>query len=138
MTKYTFKHDRYGVYVPEVPFSSLVGRTLSAVDHSDEHILFVFEDGANGMLLIHDQDCCEDVRVEDIVGYLGDLVGTPILRAEESSGDAPQEYGSGTWTYYKLGTVKGDVDIRWIGTSNGYYSEGVSVYPTPVQKVEEQ
>ncbi len=108
----------------------LLGKTLSSIDVNEDQdeITFTVEDGSS-FLMYHSQDCCKCVTIEDIVGDVYDLIDSPILLAEEStnSDEPPSEYHeSFTWTFYKLATRKGYVDIRWLGESNGYYSESVN------------
>lgn len=105
----------------------LKGQVLKDVRVGDFEIFFDTEDGKS-YKMYHEQECCESVWVEDVVGDVRDLVGSVIVEAsEESNCESYGEYGdSQTWTFYKLGTRKGSVTIRWCGQSNGYYSEGVS------------
>ena len=82
-------------------------------------------------MFAHQQDCCETVRINDIVGDLQDLVGEPLLISEEVKGATePDEehYESYSYTFYKFATRKGYVDVRWLGESNGYYSESVELF----------
>src|SRR5690348_8483624 len=105
-----------------VEFSTLTGKTLVRVQNiDDERIEFETADG-DTFALFHRQDCCESVRVESVVGDLADLIGTPILLAEEATSKNdpkdvaeakatkraadPESYydytDSQTWTFYKL------------------------------------
>lgn len=115
-------------------FESLLGKTLAAVkvDDDKERVTLETTEGEK-FIMYHSQDCCESVQVEDVNGDIADLIGSPLLQAEEaSSSDDPPGYEheyqpeSQTWTFYKLATIKGSVTIRWHGTSNGYYSERVT------------
>jgi hypothetical protein len=109
-------------------FNSMLGKTMVSVTGSvgSDEMAFKADDGKK-FLFYHDQGCCEHVSMEDIAGDLKDLVGSPITMAEEVSSDNEPEVQaeSYTWTFYKFATVKGSVTVRWLGTSNGYYSEGV-------------
>jgi len=117
----------------EADIRDLKGLVLTGVRQEEgedgDRIVFETPDSKFGMS--HWQDCCENVDIEDIIGDLNDLVGNPILEAEEvSSGDDPPRGNpdSYTWTFYKIGTIHGSVTIRWYGESNGWYSERVSFY----------
>jgi hypothetical protein len=111
----------------------MVGKVFTSVKNVDGTEL-VFENDQERFVFFHSQDCCEHVRIEDIVGDLADLEGVELLKAEETHNlfdmikSIDQELGeSGTWTYYKFATRKGYVDVRWLGESNGYYSESVDL-----------
>ena len=112
----------------------MLGKTFVQVTGAVGNFDLLFET-ANGerFMFSHQQDCCERVDINDIVGDLQDLVGEPLLVAEEVQGVTPVDFDEGdhesvTWTFYKFATRKGYVDVRWLGESNGYYSEGVDLF----------
>lgn len=117
----------------ECKFEDILGKIITEIRSNYDTITFICNDG-DIFRMYHEQDCCEGVYVEDIIGDLDDLLNSPILMAEEiiHSGENPEgvptkEYqDSFTWTFYKLATIKGYVTIRWYGESNGYYSERVT------------
>jgi hypothetical protein len=113
--------------------NSFIGLTFTEIvgaEPGSESILWTAQDGSQ-YRMFHSQDCCELVELEDVVGDVEDLIGTPIVDAYKAdSGDpGPREKcdGSYTWTFYRLRTVRGTVTLRWYGTSNGYYSEEVDI-----------
>ena len=118
-----------------VNFSDLVGQFIVDAIYGNDAITFKTTD--NTYKMYHEQDCCENVFIEDISGDLKDLIGQEILEAYESSssdGNDPEwqerdEYDeSYTWTFYRIRTNLDTFVIRWYGTSNGYYSESVDFY----------
>lgn len=137
-----------------IDWSTLIGRTIASVSClapdgegrsskptlvvGTEDAVFKFTDGSR-LELSHERDCCESVQLADIVGDVADIIGEPLLMAEESTSpeppsDAPEreyEPDSETWTFYKFATVKGYVTLRWCGESNGYYSERVATHFVP-------
>ena len=107
----------------------MLNQVMSDVINTGEELIFKTAEGKTHKFY-HLQDCCESVRIEDVCGDLSDLIGSPLLIAEEVDNmDTPKlelEYDeSVTWTFYKFATTKGTVTVRWLGASNGYYSESV-------------
>lgn len=108
--------------------SRLIGATVLKVEGAEEQseeVKIITDLGT--LRLYHEQSCCESVCVEDVVGDPADLIGGVVVLFEERDNDSEEkgEYESSTWTFYALRTTKGDLDLRWLGTSNGFYSESV-------------
>ena len=119
-------------------FKDIVGLVFKDIRHmeSGSNGVVFYEDSGRTFVMQHHQDCCESVYLYDVVGDYLDLIGSQILRAEERTSndiaDDPREpenrtsEDSFTWTFYEIATISGSVTLRWFGSSNGYYSEGVS------------
>lgn len=110
-------------------------KTLIKIEVFENNLIeFITSDGVV-YLMDHEQECCENVCIEDINGDLNDLIGSELLKAECITMEKSQVkdelleksklYESCNWTFYNLATKKGYVTIRWFGYSNGYYSEKV-------------
>ncbi|AIF72000.1 hypothetical protein LD11_gp124 [Bacillus phage Riley] len=107
-------------------FEGLVGKTFTRIDKKGSDELVFYDTDGEIYVMYHEQDCCESVYIEDIDGDLEDLLHSPILMAEEvRQAGKDSDWGTSTWTFYKIATIKGTVTLRWLGESNGYYSESV-------------
>lgn len=104
---------------------TLIPFPLKFPTDGDEEIRFHTSCGRT-FRMYHQQDCCEDVAIEEIIGDLRDLLNTTMVSATVEEGECnSNEYGDEQWTFYTLRTHKGTVTLRWHGSSNGYYSTSV-------------
>lgn len=119
--------DNFSSDITVIP--ELIGNRYNVYIHGDE-LHFKSIDGSLSWRFFHAQDCCENVDIDGVEGDLSVLNNSPIIRAYEVSNvDLPPRHDSDnsyTWTFYKFATEKGEVTVRFFGSSNGYYSEEMS------------
>jgi len=106
----------------------LAGEILRAIDVDEDNnqILLTTESGRE-ILLHHCQSCCEKVRILDTEGEWRQLLGKPLLDATHHEQQADTARGSETRTALTFCVDGATVISRWIGKSNGYYSESVHI-----------
>ena len=114
-----------------VEFSDLVGEVLDAVDidREENQILLTTRSGRK-FLVYHEQDCCETVAISDQDGNFDNLIGKPLIEARDfavDTGESESDYDSQTTTTLVFRVDDQTVISRWIGDSNGYYSESVDI-----------
>jgi hypothetical protein len=116
-------------------FFELKGKTITSIQgsNSDDSDTIITTSDGSSYTLTHIQDCCENVRVYGTVGNIGDVLNEEVIVAEDTNPmdnpNAPDYkiYDSATWSQFRIVTNKGTFEIWWLGESNGYYSETVSV-----------
>ena len=119
-------------YGNSINIKQIEDMTITAVVYDEEEESLLIHLNTHVLEMIHHQDCCETVYLADVVGSFEDLIGYPLLEVSESVVSTPTECESATASYYNFKTVKASVQLRWIGESNGYYSETVDCYLYPV------
>ncbi|WP_220152055.1 DUF7448 domain-containing protein [Klebsiella michiganensis] len=109
--------------------NEMLGKVFVSAEKNDDgtELKFLEKNWFDSFTFYHVDDCCESVWIEDIEGELSDLEDSPLLEAEVVSNREETNSGSRTLTFFKFGTAKGHVVVRWCGESNGYYSESVSL-----------
>lgn len=132
----------------------MIGKVYDYVEVNEDNTELLFGqycENDEKVRFFHEDDCCERVYISDIIGDLKDLWDAPILKAEvrcyqpeletaeykeaqdffrNREEDYCDRTESITWTFYEFATIKGSVTIRWVGGSNGYYSERVTMQLT--------
>lgn len=106
-----------------------------SINREYDTVKFFFKDVT--VTLYHSQDCCECVVIDDVNGDVSDICGQILEVAEvrtseidDTLAEQPEKSvwdDSNTWTFYTFRTIKGSLDIKFHGSSNGYYSERVDV-----------
>ena len=133
------------ISVPSV-INKIIYRVEGLHDYSDSVRLF-FEDSDKGLEILHMYDCSETVEIIDVVGDVEDLIGAPVvdvsiisspehpdfialLNQNPEAANKPYELNDTknadeevSWSFTKIRTTKGEVSLRWLGHSNGWYSE---------------
>lgn len=113
-------------------FEKVVGQTPVSIDgmnEGSEEIVIKTREGGK-LTLRYEQDCCARCSICQVDGDPLDLLGLPLVMAEED-GNVPEHDMSDesyTWTFVKFATTAGYVTLRWYGHSNGYYSEAPTAY----------
>jgi hypothetical protein len=121
----------FGTFITEVLVSIEPWVVADDVNTQRADELYIFTEDDQVFRMLHHQDCCESVYLEEFIGEVDDLRGAMVIKAEcvsECKDYGEDDWGcnSGTYTFYKIQTTKGFVTLRWLGESNGYYSERVS------------
>jgi hypothetical protein len=137
-------------------WESLYGKELEKVEKivecGEETVVLTFTDGTR-LKLYHEQECCEQVF---ITGYVfstpevdgfASYYGRPLLSITKTTIDGLVPWSdigeSATKTIFtfKWGSYSVcEFEVHWLGTSNGYYYEGVSysIHREECKKLEEE
>ncbi len=108
--------------------------TIAYLDIDDDSMQLTTVCGRK-FCFMHMQECCEDVRIMSKSGDLLNILNKQLVSVEMAYLDGgefidPDNYDLGSATVSDLTFTTNDETecVRWLGRSNGYYGETVSLY----------
>lgn len=97
----------------ETELKDLIGKkiiNIEGLSKGSEQVTIYCEDHTYMMMGKIDDHVNESI-IDDVIGDVNDLLGSTILIAETTQGSDSLH----NWTFYKISTRNGYVDIRWYG-----------------------
>jgi hypothetical protein len=103
-------------------FSTLKGQTITKITSDFESV--TFKTVGKTYKLEHFQDCCESVRLKNVIGDIKDILNVPITLAEEDNPSNPDWHldhydDSHTWSVFILEAAGKRVEFWFLRESNG-------------------
>lgn len=129
-----FKSERF--YRADPVVFTQPGLTIKNIVVIDDIIVHLVLENGHIISLYHDQDCCEEVFIADGLDELLKLKGERLIDISTVTEDVSDEdkkcrkSESATWTFMNVYTDKDTAQLRWYGSSNGYYSEDATFADT--------
>lgn len=112
----------------------LKGETIKSILGLEKHSpeVHIYTESGKIFNLYHAQDCCETVELYDFDIEPNELDGALVTDAyletnQDDSSELERGFDCFTWSFYRIVTNKGTLCMRWLGESNGYYSESVDL-----------
>jgi hypothetical protein len=119
------------MYQSDINIIAIEGKTVTNVRSETGEVHITCSDGSV-FKLYHSQACCESVSIQSGAEDLPKLIGKTITKVVETIDNNPDGVdtsgGSATRTTFDFILLNAmPIKLVWLGESNGYYSESVSV-----------
>src|SRR5690606_1558502 len=113
-----------------VDFNELEGEIIVSIDGIRNDDVTIKTASGRTFRMYHSQDCCESVYVSREYGSVDGILNKTVERAVYNTEYYAEASESGTITTFRIYCGDAYLELEWLGTSNGYYSEGVSFCET--------
>ena len=96
--------------------------SIEGYEQNSDRVIFNFENGAR-IIFAHEPECCESVFLADLDENIQVGERLMFLEVRTQCLEPNEDHEGMTWTFITILTDKCHETMRWVGESNGWYSE---------------